>query len=119
MKKLFKINLLCISILLSVNSCEGLLEEDIIEEGSYMFWSNFDGPRIDVFIEGNYFGTITQFYNTSPGCNADGCVTVTLEPGTYEMYAIEQTMSGITPREWNDVFTIRPNACGKKGLTEF
>ena len=117
MKKFLRLNLILLSAIFLFYGCEGLLEEDIIQEGSYMFWSNFDGPPIEVYIEGRMYGTITTFYSESPGCGSSGCVTITLEPGTYEMFAIEQSDGGNTPREWNDIFTIRPDVCGKKGLT--
>ena len=100
-----------------IESCEGLLNDESVELGSYMFWSNFDGPPIDIFIEGNMYGSISSFYLETPGCDAAGCVTVELEPGTYDFLAIEQTNNGNNPREWDGTFTVRPNSCGKLGLT--
>ncbi len=117
MKKIVRLTYLAFLMMLMLGSCEGILDDDIVEEGSYMFWSNFDGPPIDIFIEGSRAGTISTFYNETPSCGATGCVTVDLEPGTYEFLAVEQAGAGIGPREWEGTFTIRPNACGKLGLS--
>ncbi len=113
------VSLFFIATILFTGGCEGILEEDVIEEGSYMFWSNFDGPPIDIYIDGRKYGSITGFYTEAPECGTSGCVTVTLEPGSYELYAVEQTINGPQPREWHDFFTIRLNACGKKGLSGY
>lgn len=116
MKKIRLTVLLLLASVLFIESCEGLLNDESVELGSYMFWSNFDGPPIDIFIESKMYGSITSFYTESPGCNAAGCVTVDLEPGTYDFLAIEQTNLGNNPREWDGTFTISPNICGKLGL---
>ncbi|MBR9999507.1 MAG: hypothetical protein KFF73_11075 [Cyclobacteriaceae bacterium] len=100
-----------------MESCEGFLDEDV-EYGSFMFWSNFDGPPIDITIEGSSVGTITAFFEEAPACETSGCVTVELGPGTYNFKALEQSNNVNTPREWSGTITIRTNQCGKLGLTE-
>lgn len=106
-----------ILLILVVYACEGPLNEDIADPGQYTFWSNFDGPPIDIYIDNAKYGTIKTFYQSNPGCNAQGCVTVELDPGTYDFSAIEQTNSTITPRSWDGSITIRSSACGTLGLT--
>ena len=97
-------------------SCDSVLEEGI-DEGKYMFWSNFDGPPIDIFIENIHYGTIELFYGSNPGCDADGCVTVILPVGVYEFTAIEQSNSSGNTNEWNGTFTIKSSTCGALGLS--
>ena len=70
--RLFKINVLLLTvILLILASCEGLLENENFEEGMFTFWSNFDGPPIDIFVDNTYYGSIDSFYSSNPGCEAD------------------------------------------------
>ena len=103
--------------MLFVESCEGVLNEDMVDSGSFMFWSNFDGPPIDIYVEGSFNGTITAFYEEAPACEASGCVTFDMEPGTYAFEAMEQSNNNNNPREWSGTITIRANACTKLGLT--
>jgi hypothetical protein len=100
-----------------MDSCEEFLDEGV-EYGSFMFWSNFDGPPIDIKIENSRAGTITAFYEESPACESSGCVTVELQPGTYNFEAVEQSNNGNTPREWSGTITVSVNVCKKLGLTQ-
>ena len=80
--RILKLNVLLLTItLLIFASCEGLLESENLEEGIFTFWSNFDGPPIDIFVDNTYYGSINTFYSSNPGCEADGCVTLVLAPG--------------------------------------
>jgi len=97
--------------------CDSVLEEGLIEEGKYTFWSNFDGPPIDIFIDNIHYGTIELFYPDNPGCEAEGCVTVTLPVGDYDFEAIEQYNNSGTPSEWNGTISITDNTCGTLGLS--
>jgi hypothetical protein len=117
MKRIRFTVVLIFSGLLILQSCEGIFDDDTIEIGSFMFWSNFDGPPIDIFIDGKFKGTISTFYEDPPGCDASGCVTFDMEPGTYDFQAIEQSNNVNNPREWNGTITISPNACRKLGLS--
>ena len=99
-----------------IDSCEGFLD-DPVQYGSFMFWSNFDGPPIDITVENSSAGTITTFYEESPPCESSGCVTVELVPGTYNFEADEQSNNVNTPRQWSGTITVRENVCGKLGLT--
>ncbi len=103
--------------MLFIGSCEGVLDDDMVDLGSFMFWSNFDGPPIDIYVEGSKSGTITTFYEEAPACEASGCVTFDIEPGSYTFEAIEQSNNNNNPREWSGTITIRANACSKLGLT--
>ena len=100
-----------------LDSCEGFIDDDT-EYGTFMFWSNFDGPPIDISIENSAVGTITAFYEESPACESSGCVTVELIPGIYRYEAAEQSNNVNTPREWSGTITVRANFCGKLGLTQ-
>lgn len=117
MKKTKLAVILLMTGMLFLDSCEGVLNDEVVDLGSFMFWSNFDGPPIDIYVEGQFKGTITTFYEESPACDASGCVTFDLEPGTYSFEATEQSNNNNTPREWNGSINIRANACTKLGLT--
>jgi len=99
-------------------SCEALLEDDDITSGKTMFWSNFDGPPIDVFVDGAYYGTITSFYSETPSCESTGCVTISLPTGSYEFYAAEQSNGTSQPRDWEGPFIVKTNFCGTISLTQ-
>jgi len=115
--KLFRINVILILLSLFIVSCEGLLDEENPAEGMYTFWSNFDGPPIDIFIDNVYYGTITTFYPSNPGCEADGCVTVVLAPGSYYFEAIEQAGNAGSQRDWDGTIEIKADVCNTLGLS--
>ena len=115
--KLFKLNIILISGILFITSCEGLLDEENSEQGKFTFWSNFDGPPIDIFVNNSYYGSINEFYSSNPGCEADGCVTVVLPPGTYTFEAIEQPNNSGSQREWDGTIEIKANYCSTLGLS--
>lgn len=60
--------------------------------GSYAFWFDIDengkweGP-VQIFIDDEYQGEVTSWYTVYPGCDAEGCVTVYLEPGFHTFFA--------------------------------
>ena len=93
-------------------SCETGLEDEDATKGKTMFWSNFDGPPIDVFVDGSFNGTITTFYSETPDCESNGCVTITLPLGSYDFYAAEQSNGNNQPRDWEGTFSVKANSCG-------
>ena len=116
--RILKLNLLLFTFtLLIFASCEGLLESENLEEGKFTFWSNFDGPPIDIFIENRYYGSINTFYSSNPGCEADGSVTVVLSTGIYNFEAIEQAGNAGTPKEWDGTIEIKADVCSTLGLS--
>lgn len=115
--KLFRFSSYLIITVLVLNSCDTLLEDDLINEGKYTFWSNFDGPPIDIYIDNIHYGTIELFYPDNPGCEAEGCVTVNLPVGDYDFNAVEQFNVSGTPSEWNGTISIKDNTCGTLGLS--
>jgi len=116
--RLIKLNVLLLTIpLLIFASCEGLLESEIPEEGMFTFWSNFDGPPIDIFVDNIYYGSINTFHSSNPGCEADGSVTLVLAPGTYNFEAIEQVGNSGTPKEWDGTIEIKADVCSTLGLS--
>lgn len=98
-------------------SCDTLYDEETELTGKIMFWSNFDGPPIDVYIDGAFYGTITSFFTDAPSCESAGCVTVELPAGSYDFYAVEQSNGVNQPRDWENSFTVRANYCGTILLT--
>ena len=115
--KLIRLIVIVIVLPSIIASCDGLLDDENQEEGKYTFWSNFDGPPIDILIENNYYGSISSFYSSNPGCDADGCVTVALAVGIYNFEAIEQPNNSGTQREWDGTIEIKSNICGSLGLS--
>lgn len=114
----FIIFMLVIPALLSLmESCDAGLGADQPADGKMMFWSDFDGAPIDVWVDNNLEGTIGQFFTSTPECGSDGCVTVTLVPDSYTFYAEEENKTGSTGQTWHGTFTIKPNSCGALNLT--
>ena len=116
--RILKLNVLLLTItLLIFTSCEGLLENEVLEEGMFTFWSNFDGPPIDIYVDDTYYGSINTFYSSNPGCEADGCVTLVLTPGIYNFEAVEQVGNTGTPKEWDGTIEIKADVCSMLGLS--
>ena len=116
--RLLKLNVLLFTFtLLIFASREGLLESETIKEGMFTFWSNFDGPPIDIYVDNTYYGSISTFYSSNPGCEADGSVTVLLAPGIYDFEAIEQAGNTGTPKEWDGTIEIKADVCSTLGLS--
>ena len=115
--KQLRLFILIFSSLLLISSCEGLFDEENSEEGKFTFWSNFDGPPIDIFVNNVYYGSISTFYSSNPGCDADGCVTIVLAPGIYQFRAIEQPNNSGSQKEWDGTIEIKTNICSKLGLS--
>jgi serine/threonine protein kinase len=68
--------------------------------------------NVSIYVNGDFVGEITDWYNESPGCNASGCVTVTKPPGTYRWTA--RTAVGT---EWQvGTFEINAGGCGENRL---
>jgi len=115
--KLFRLNIILLSIVLFISSCEGLLDEENNEKGKFTFWSNFDGPPIDIWVDNDFYGSISKFYSSNPNCEAEGCVTVTLPPGVYNFDAIEQPNNSGSQREWDGTIEVKANVCSTLGLS--
>ena len=109
--------LLMAIMIFTIIACDTAFNDEIVEEGQFMIWSNFDGPPIDIFIDGKIYGTISQFYLTKPSCGSDGCVTITLSPGVYNFMAVEQSNNGTPGNEWEGTINVEPNICKTLGLT--
>jgi hypothetical protein len=98
------------------HSCQTELGNDQPADGKMMFWSNFDGPPIVVYVDGKERGSINAFFTETPSCESQGCVTVTMIPGTYAFHAEEQNGTG-SAKTWDGSVTIRANGCGTLALT--
>ena len=98
-------------------SCEIGLEDEDVTNGKTMFWSNFDGPPIDVFVDGTFQGTITSFSPEVPDCESKGSVTITLSVGSYDFYAVEQSSGTNQPRDLEGSLSVKANSCGTISLT--
>jgi serine/threonine protein kinase len=70
----------------------GMSENGCTLPGKYVFWfdANYNGKwegPVQIYIDGEYQGEITEWYNSNPGCGANGCVTVYLAPGYHKFSA--------------------------------
>jgi len=76
-------------------------------EGQLMVWtSNSNVNPISVYIDNVNMGTITLYYSGgTPDCGANGCVTATLNVGTYSVYATDGNYT------WNGALTVSANQC--------
>lgn len=80
--------------------------------GKLLFWVNQDlgCGFIDVTINGDT-KQISSFYASStPDCDASGCATFDLAPGTYTVTA------SCTSYNWNFTKTVSSNTCTKTQL---
>lgn len=85
---------------------------------STTFWTrstvyNYTGP-IDIYIDGAYSGTITNYSSTNAGCGLSYNVTTSLTTGSHTWYGISssgayQFASSSSPRS----FTVTNIACNK------
>ncbi len=75
--------------------------------GQLMFWTDFDGPEIDIFVDGSYKGSINQKYTSTPSCNGSNTLTVTLEEGVYKVTG-QQDGGNLT---WEGNLTVQVEQC--------
>lgn len=74
--------------------------------GQITIWtSNSAVNPITVKVDNVSLGTITLYYNSSPGCSANGCVTANLTVGTHTITATDGTLN------WNTTTMIVKNSC--------
>lgn len=93
-----------LGILLIFAAFMGFNNSCIIEltpsEGQVVFWSDFYGPNIDVYIDGSYEDYISVYYESgSPECYESGNVTVTLPEGMFYNWDAEE--DAYPYRVWN------------------
>lgn len=116
MKRNFLFKALFISLLfIGFYSCEtdDPMEEVVIPEidNQIVFWSDFQGPPIEVSVSNNLAGTISAVNSSAPGCGSSGNVTLTVNPGNYS-FSAEETSEPF--RSWSGNFTIESDvACLK------
>jgi len=84
-------------------------------KGKIIFWSDFQGPPINVYWRSSYKGQITAVLSSAPSCGESGCVNISnLNPGTYS-YTAEETSS--PNRTWSGHATIEAGTCLRLNLT--
>jgi len=103
MKKLLYI-ILAFFILGTFHSCEFSFEEP---KGEIIFWTDAEGISIDVYVDGEFKGTITSSSLTAPDCGTAGSVTVSLEAGSYTNWYAEQNEAPYLV--WNENFSTPIN----------
>lgn len=78
--------------------------------GEILFWSqvNFENGGVQIFLDDEFVGTLNNAFPTiDPACKEQGTLTVTKEPGTYQMSAVVNN----TNREWNASIKVVANSC--------
>ena len=64
--------------------------------GSHMFWydaddsNNYWSGDIQIYVDGNYEGTINAWADKNPGCGTSGFVTISRPPGTYKVTTVNE-----------------------------
>jgi len=97
--------LLFLLISFALISCE---EEDPIDtdfnaQQKIVFWSDFQGPPIDVYVNNNFKGSITAVGSSAPDCESNGNITIDVgNSNSIILYAEEQQ----TGRVWESAITI-------------
>jgi len=99
------------------NSCEITID---VPEGQAMFWSDFNGNIIDVYVDGDWAGEITAVEDYAPSCGATGSATIDLAPGTYSNWYAEERNTGVTWNEYGEIgaLSISSDLCTKILLEE-
>lgn len=82
--------------------------------GEAVFWTDKDYGvgQIEVYVSSSYVGKITRYYTSTPDCNANGCVTIKREPGTYTFSAFAVN----DETTWGGTITISSGKCYKARL---
>jgi len=100
---------------ISANECASLRldctnnDDNTQNTGKVSFWTKQnDSGKINVYVAGNFVGSLDQWFTTgSPStCGESGTVTVEKVPGTYSMSA--ESTSG---HKWSGNITIEKNRC--------
>lgn len=81
-------------------------------KGSVMFWSDFPGSPIAVYISGSYKGQITKYHSSAPSCGTAGAVTIELSAGSYSFSAEDDSGT------WSGTITISSGNCLRYRLHE-
>ena len=82
------------------------IDTDFNAQQKIVFWSDFEGPPIDVYVNDSFKGTITAVGSSAPNCESNG--NVTMDVGNHNsiiLYAEEQQ----TGRVWESAITIPQN----------
>ncbi|QIP14699.1 hypothetical protein G8759_19820 [Spirosoma aureum] len=85
--------------------------------GNVVFWTNFNGPYIEVFVNNQLIGTMTQYITSggAPGCGQQGFVTVTLPQGSYSFVAKSKAL---IPAKWEGSITVINGQCRSMQLNK-
>ena len=86
--------------------------DDDMGQAVFFTRANSGWSKIDVSVNNNYAGSITNYVNAIPDCEAIGSVTVNLPPGEYPFTA--QSDRGHT---WSGNISINDILCSKMELT--
>jgi hypothetical protein len=79
--------------------------------GQLMFWTSYSSlGNITVNIDGNYAGTISGWYSSSPSCGATYGVTKDLSPGSHSFSATNGS------KTWSGNYTVASGSCLKVQL---
>lgn len=84
-----------------------------LKSGRVSFWTDSRIDYTDVFVEGNYIGTISKrFKKETPSCGETGTVIFEGKPGKYD-YIAESSIG-----RWSGVITVSSSKCTTLKLTK-
>lgn len=75
-----------------------------LQPGTVSFWGEYRKPT-EVYVDGQYAGTLDTFLSESPSCVGQGTLDVNLKPGTHQVRAEAGTKS------WTCSVTVGANDC--------
>jgi hypothetical protein len=96
-----------------VNACNydakaKVTDGSCIDKGKVIFWKSTAGGTADITVTINSTeGTVTTQQTSIPACDAAGCATFTLCPGSYHYEA----SSGILGENWEGNAVITEDGC--------
>ncbi|MBA4850503.1 PKD domain-containing protein [Emticicia sp. BO119] len=78
--------------------------------GYLLFWSDFQGNPIKIYVNEHYIGVLNKYVNGNlvPDCDAEGFVTVNLPAGIYPFAAKQEGVSGLA---WGGFISIKNGLC--------
>ena len=107
MKKLLSLSMALVGLCF-LGSCSKE-EENVVEKGSVVFWSDQDagcGP-ISIMMGDAVVGTLSNYSSNgvAPDCGELGYVTLDLDPGSYSYNASDQCGT------WSGLITVNEGSC--------
>jgi hypothetical protein len=75
------------------------------KQSTLTLWASYSTSPLSVYVDNEFWGQISSYYNNDPGCNAEGCLTKVVAPGEH---AIQVTNGS---NLWNNTVNVGAKSC--------